>query len=262
MMNKYKAIPKGYMTVGEIAKKMGVTVRTLQYYDQEGLLLPSAESEGGRRLYTDQDMIKLYQILSLKSLGFSLAEIGKQLISLDNPADVAAALAGQAKEIKSNIKILSEKLKEIELLREEVLQMQSVDFKKYSDILTNLQMKNEYYWMVKHLDNQTLDRLRTHFDKESATTFINLFHCLNSRIAVLCKDNAPPESEPAQALAKEFWNMIIDFTEGDMSMLPKLMEMNNLVDTEHEEMQKQAFANDYIGKALDIYFTRLGVNPF
>ena len=68
-MVKYRAIPPGFMTVGEIAKKMGVTVRTLQYYDKEGLLSPSAESEGGRRLYTDRDLIMLHQILSLKSLG-------------------------------------------------------------------------------------------------------------------------------------------------------------------------------------------------
>lgn len=37
-MNKYKAIPDGYMTVGEVAKKMDITVRTLQHYDKEGLL--------------------------------------------------------------------------------------------------------------------------------------------------------------------------------------------------------------------------------
>lgn len=45
-MSKNRAIPKGYMTVGELAKKMGTTVRTLQYYDKEGLLSPSSESEG------------------------------------------------------------------------------------------------------------------------------------------------------------------------------------------------------------------------
>ena len=71
-MARYRAIPQGFMTVGQVAKKMGVTVRALQYYDKEGLLSPSAESEGGRRLYTDKDLVKLHQIISLKSLGFSL----------------------------------------------------------------------------------------------------------------------------------------------------------------------------------------------
>jgi len=62
-------------TVGETAKKMDVTVRTLQYYDKMNLLKPSEMSEGGRRLYTQKDMVKLHQVLSLKYLGFSLDEI-------------------------------------------------------------------------------------------------------------------------------------------------------------------------------------------
>ena len=142
-MEKYKAIPQGYMTVGEVAKKIGVTVRTLQYYDKEGLFSPSAVSEGGRRLYTDKDLIKLHQILSLKHLGFSLDDIQNRLIPLDTPADVASVLAAQAKTLREQIKVLSESLQEIEALQNEVLQMQAVDFKKYADIIVNLQMKND-----------------------------------------------------------------------------------------------------------------------
>lgn len=88
-MNKHKAIPQGYMTVGEVAKKMDVTVRTLQHYDREGLLSPSSMSEGGRRLYTDKDIVKLHQILSLKHLGFSLDDIKNRLIPLDTPDEIA-----------------------------------------------------------------------------------------------------------------------------------------------------------------------------
>ena len=105
-MAKYRAIPQGFMTVGEVAKKMGVTVRTLQYYDKEGLLSPSAESEGGRRLYTDKDLVTLHQIISLKSLGFSLDDIKQRLISLETPADVANALTAQADNIRQKIEQL------------------------------------------------------------------------------------------------------------------------------------------------------------
>ena len=59
-MEKYRAIPPGFITVGELAKKMNTTVRTLQYYDKEGLLSPSCESDGGRRLYSDRDIVTLY----------------------------------------------------------------------------------------------------------------------------------------------------------------------------------------------------------
>ena len=143
-MEKYKAIPQGYMTVGEVAKKMGVTVRTLQYYDKKGLLSPSAESEGGRRLYTNKELIILNQIISLKSLGFTLGDIKERLISLDTPAGVADALTKQADNIRKNMEQLSASLTAIEHLREEVLQMQTVDFKKYADIIVNLQMNNKY----------------------------------------------------------------------------------------------------------------------
>lgn len=100
-MNKKKTISKDYMIVGELAKKMGTTVRTLQYYDKEGLLLPTTESEGRCRLYTYKDMIKLHQILSLKSLGFSLNDIKNKLISLDTPEDVATVLNVYSTENKA-----------------------------------------------------------------------------------------------------------------------------------------------------------------
>lgn len=174
-MDKFKAIPQGYMTVGEAAKRMGVTVRTLQYYDKEGLLAPSSESEGGRRLYTDKDMIKLYQILSMKSLGFSLDVIKNRLASLNTPADVADVLTEQAAAIQEKLDILSEALIEIETLKVEVLQMQSVDFKKYADIITNLQMKNENYWLIKHFDDKTLEHFRNHFNKDSGSAMAEAY---------------------------------------------------------------------------------------
>lgn len=136
-MAKYRAIPDGYMTIGEVAKKMRITVRTLQYYDKEGLLSPSAESEGVRRLYTDKDLVTLHQILSLKSLGFSLDDIKRRLISLETPTDVAAALTEQADSIREKKEQLTDSLTAIEQLKTEVLQMRTVSFKKYADIIVN-----------------------------------------------------------------------------------------------------------------------------
>ena len=127
-MENQRAIPQGYMTTGELAKRMGVTVRTLQHYDREGLLAPSCISEGGRRLYINKDVVKLHQILSLKHLGFSLSDIKSRLISLDKPAEVADILTEQAAIVQKKIEALSESLNALETLREEVLRMQSVDF--------------------------------------------------------------------------------------------------------------------------------------
>lgn len=61
--------------IGELATKTGLTVRTLHYYHEIGLLVPSQRTESGHRLYATQDIMKLQQILSLQSLGLSLIEI-------------------------------------------------------------------------------------------------------------------------------------------------------------------------------------------
>ncbi len=261
-INKNRAIPSNYMTVGQVAKKMGVTVRALQYYDKEGVLCPSAQSEGGRRLYTDKDVVRLHQLLSLKQLGFSLEDIKKRLLPLDSPADVAAALEQQAGDIRKKIQALSLSLQQIEVLRAEVLQMQAVNFKKYADIIVNLQMKNDYYWLIKHFDDQTLDYIRGRFDKESGLAFLERFINLQEEALCLQKAGVPPESEQGQALAQAFWGMVMDFTGGDMAMLPKLMDIGRFAQADGEWKEKQAIVNRYIEPALDAYFTKLGTNPF
>ena len=261
-MANYKAIPQGYMTVGEVAKKMGVTVRTLQYYDKKGLLSPSAASEGGRRLYSDKDLILLHQIISLKSLGFSLKDIKERLTTLHTPADVANVLAEQADNIRNQMEQLAASLTAIEQLRMEVLQIQSVNFKKYADIIVNLQMKNEFYYLIKCFDDDTLDHIRHHFDKESGLAFMEKFNRISDEILTLQKDNVPPESEKCQQLTKAYWDLILEFTGGDMAMLPKLMEAGNFDDAANGWGEKQKTVNAYLEPALEIYFSRLGTNPF
>ena len=261
-MEKHKAIPHGYMTVGEVAKKMDVTVRTLQHYDKEGLLSPSAISEGGRRLYTDKDIVKLHQILSLKHLGFSLDDIKNRLMPLDTPNEIAAVLEQQATAVQREIDSLSESLRELEALRAEVLQMQSVDFKKYADIIVNLQMKNDYYWLIKHFDDQTLDHIRSHFDKDSGKAFMDTFVQLQDEAIRLQNAGIPADSDEAQRFAKAYWNMITEFTGGDMSMLSKLMELGQFEGTDPKWQEKQSLANVYVGQVLEVYFSLLGVDPF
>ena len=261
-MAKFRAIPEGFMTVGEVAKKMGVTVRTLQYYDKEELLSPSAESEGGRRLYTDKDLVILHQIISLKSLGFSLKDIKGRLNSLKTPDEVANALTEQADDIRQKIEQLKDSLLEIEQLKVEVLQIQTVNFKKYADIIVNLQMKNDSYSLIKRFDDDTLDRIRSRFDKKSGSDFMDRFNRLSDEIVELQKENVPAESEQSQQVVKEYWGLIMEFTNGDMSMLPKLMEIGNIDTASNAWEEKQKIVNDYLGPALQVYFSRLGTNPF
>jgi len=63
------------LKVGELARRTGLTVRTLHHYDEIGLLKPSLHTESGHRLYTAGDVARLQQVLSLRQLAFSLEEV-------------------------------------------------------------------------------------------------------------------------------------------------------------------------------------------
>lgn len=241
-----------FLTVGEAAKKMGVSVRTLQYYDKKGILPPSCQSEGGRRLYSYQDIIKLHQILSLKYLGFSLDEIKNSLISLNTPADVEAMLCEQAKLIRKKIAELSKALDAIEKLKEEVMQIETVDFKKYADIIVNLQMGNEYYWAIKYFDDSNFDLIRDRFDKDSAMKFMKDFKGIWQRAARLRNEGILPQSEQGRAIAEEFWKLLMEFSNGDMSIfsqMQQLVQHNKNADAEWRD------ANTFIELALGSYFS-------
>ena len=70
------------LQIGELAKQTGLSIRTLRYYDEIGLLVPSHRTRADYRLYGEADIVRLQQILSLRQLGFTLKEIQA---CLDNP---------------------------------------------------------------------------------------------------------------------------------------------------------------------------------
>lgn len=262
-MEKHRAIPQGYMTVGEVAKKMNTTVRTLQYYDKEGLLSPSTGSEGGRRLYTEKEIVRLHQIQSMKYLGLSLDDIKNRLIFLDTPADVAAMLSEYAASLREKIKSLSEVLQAIGALKEEVLQMQSVDFKKYADIIINLQLKNEFYQVIKYMDEKMLDHVHSRFDLKSGAAIVNGINRLLDESVEFQAKGIAPESKQGQEFAKTWWDMVMEFTGGDRSLLPDLMKIaKNRDDAGEISNEKWSIAEPFIEKALKAYFANLGYNPF
>ncbi|MEQ8196525.1 MAG: MerR family transcriptional regulator [Clostridiaceae bacterium] len=257
---------KDLMTAGEVAKLMDITVRTLQYYDREGVLVPSFRSDGGRRLYTKKDMVKLHQILSFKYLGFSLEDIKHKLISLDNPDDVIQTLNSQEKALKSQIEKLKEAVSAVQSLRDEVSLIHEVDFNKYADIIALIRQNNEGYWVVKYFDDNLLSHIKDRFtgQPDFALSLFNKWKSMCDEVLQLKEQNETPESEKGQQLAKQWWSLIMDFTGGDMSILPDIMKFNETKQAWNEEIQKkQQVADEFIGKALNIYFQTTGTqNPF
>src|SRR4051812_29957137 len=108
----YRQATKSIYTVNKLAKLAGISVRTLHYYDQIGLLTPSGVADNGYRQYGEKELIKLQQILFFKELDFPLEQI-KQI--LDSPGyDKNEALKDQKQLLELKKDRLTELIKTID----------------------------------------------------------------------------------------------------------------------------------------------------
>ena len=121
-------------TTGEIAKLCGVTVRTVQYYDKRGILVPSELSEGGRRLYSEDDVKRMKVICFLRDLGLSIDSI-RQLLAEEDPGSVIQLLLDQQEtELKEEITEREERLKKLQELKAGLKSLTQFSIESIGDI--------------------------------------------------------------------------------------------------------------------------------
>lgn len=104
-------------TTGELAELCGITVRTVQYYDKRGILTPSEISEGGRRLYSENDVSQMRTICFLREIGIGIKEIGDFLDAPNSTEVISLILEEQKKRLVSEAREKEEQLKKIEELQ-------------------------------------------------------------------------------------------------------------------------------------------------
>ena len=104
-------MPQTYST-GDLAKLAGVSVRTVQYYDKRGILLPSQLTEGGRRIYTESDLERLRMICFLREIDFPIEQI-KRLFAEKNAKQVLELLL--VEHIKETKEQLAEKKAKLDI---------------------------------------------------------------------------------------------------------------------------------------------------
>lgn len=252
-----------FYTVGDLAKKMNISVRTLQYYDKEKLLIPSGRTEGGRRLYSQKDMVKLHQILSMKYLGFSLEEIKNDLLSLDTPEEVYELLGAQKMSLQKQIADLQEALTAIDVLRQEIIDMNEVSFERYADIVTFLRVNDYgYWWNTGMFQNGggTYPKVKEKImgfannDAVSGLRLYKKFDDITNRMRTLVEKGESPSCENGQKVAAEMWAMVSEFTGGDMSLIPELRIFNENKEYWPEDLRAKQLAIDaFMGEAMDIY---------
>lgn len=155
------------ISIKEVTKRTGITVRTLRHYDHIGLLPPAGKTEGGHRLYGEVELQKLQQIQFLKTLGFNLQEI-KDMLS-DNDWNWEASLRGQLNYVLQEKK----KLAQIESTLRGLLNVMTMD--GHVDLLKIEKLIQLYQ---KNKDKREVYRKQTFPDTE--TELLDLLPNINS----------------------------------------------------------------------------------
>ena len=99
------------LTVGQVAERFGITVRSLHHYDEIGLLQPSGRSPAGYRLYTETDLTRLQHVVVYRRLGFALEEIA---LLLDHPESAEEHLRRQRAAVTGRLEELAELVQAID----------------------------------------------------------------------------------------------------------------------------------------------------
>ncbi len=130
-------------TTGELAKLCGVSVRTVQYYDTRGILVPSELSEGGRRLYSEDDLKRMKIICFLREAGLAINSIGELLSEQDPGSIISVLLEQHEKALREELAERQKKLEMLDSIRRELKAVERFSFESIGDIAYAMENKKK-----------------------------------------------------------------------------------------------------------------------
>lgn len=130
-------------TTGELAKLCGVSVRTVQYYDNRNILVPSELSEGGRRLYSEADLSRMKLICFLRELDLSLDNIARIMKEENSEEVIALILEEQERVLRDEVADKQTKLERLRELKDGLKRCESVSVDNIGDVAKLMESKKQ-----------------------------------------------------------------------------------------------------------------------
>ncbi|OJB09596.1 MerR family transcriptional regulator [Burkholderia ubonensis] len=227
------------LKVGELAKRSGLTVRTLHHYHAIGLLTPSARADNGYRLYDRDDIARLHQIQALRRFGLSLAEIGDYLNQPGAPlVDLVA----------KQITLLDRQIEQSAQLRERLVrlhaQLADGTEPELADWLTTLELMTVY---DKYFSEEELARMPMYRKSQTGDAE---WIALVADVRALYDAGVPPEDERVRALADRWMTLLVRDTNNDPRLLAKLNLMHEREPSLQAQIGISTALRDYVLRAV------------
>ncbi len=235
--------------VGELAKRTGLTVRTLHHYDEVGLLRPSLHTESGHRLYTAGDIARLQQVLSLRQLGFSLEEIAGCLDRPGfSPMEVIRLHVVRLRDQIALQRSLCERLEAVAAHLEAAGEVSADEFIRTIEEMTMI----ESYYTPEQLETLKArgeqigpDRIR-----QSQEDWAELI----AEVRAEMEKGTAPAAPEVQALARRWMELVNAFTGGDPGITQSLgrlwKEQGDTIASQHDSRYDPRGVAEYIGRAM------------
>jgi DNA-binding transcriptional MerR regulator len=201
-------MPSEALKVGELARRTGLTVRTLHHYDEIGLLKPSLHTESGHRLYTGRDVARLQQVVSLRQLGFSLEEIRDCLSRPGfSPLEVIALHVARLREQIELERKLCERLESVAALLRTAGEVSADEFLRIIEGMTMI----ETYFSAEQLEKmrQAREEVGDDFLRKKQEEWAEVIAAVRAEM----ERGTDPANPKVQALAQR-WLGLVEFTTG------------------------------------------------
>lgn len=237
------------LKVGDLARRTGLTVRTLHHYDEIGLLKPSLHTESGHRLYTGKDVARLQQVLSLRQLGFALDEIRA---CLDGPGfSPLEVIALHCERLRDQIALqlkLCERLDVIAAHLRAAGEVSADDFLKTIEEMTMI----ENYYTPEQMEY--LKKRKEQVGDERIQQVQQEWPELIAEVRAEMQKGTAPTAPEVLGLARRWQGLIDEFTGGDAGIERSVGRLwkdqgDNLVAT-HGTQYDSHDVFEYISQAL------------
>ena len=212
-------------SIGVFAKKTGVTIRTLRFYDEKNLLRPSYIAESGRRYYKDEDIATLQKILTLKFLGFSLEEIERFI--RENDWNLHDSLRYQKKQLEHKRAQIDQSIQTLEhaiLLAEK---NETVDAHIFITLIQNMRMESSQKDWLKNVYPDELVEGLYNFSPEQTAAFNVKYMEIIKQLKQVYERNATDDE--VIEIFKELLNLV------PAELLTQLIEASKDVDIELDD---------------------------
>ncbi|MED3562609.1 MerR family transcriptional regulator [Bacillus xiapuensis] len=196
--------------IGELAKQTGLTVRTLHHYDHIGLFSPSGVTHSGHRIYSERDIAKLQQILSLKQLGLTLEKIKD---TIENPNfNPIGVIKIQLETVKKHIEVQEQLYSRLKGMYEALSNQQEVQPDQFIKLIEVINMSEKYFTQeqLEKMKKQT-EQFSLKDKKEIENQWLELIANIRTEL----EKNTPANHPEIIKLAKRWQEFTNKFTGGD-----------------------------------------------